>query len=106
MSNAQTIGKKLQEVSQQLKDRTTEGSAGGGMVTVRVNGEMTVLSCQIEPALLEQNDRELLESLVTAATNQALSKARELHAEVMQEALGDVPGLADMPGLSEMLKRP
>lgn len=82
---------------------TTEGTSGGGMVTVKVNGKMEVLAVKIGDEAMKLNDREVLEDLVAAATNQALSKARELLAAEtgkMAASLGLPPGmLGSMGGL-------
>lgn len=82
---------------------TTEGTSGGGMVTVKVNGKMEVLGVTISEEAVKLNDREVLEDLVAAATNQALSKARELLAAEtgkMAANLGLPPGmLGSMGGL-------
>ena len=99
LKQAQQMGSKLQGITEQLKTRRASGSAGGGMVTVEVNGLGEVLRCTIDPLLVEQQDREMIEDLIPAAVNQAIAKARELHAEAMQAAAGDL----EMPGLQDML---
>jgi DNA-binding YbaB/EbfC family protein len=79
-----------------------EGSAGGDMVMVRVNGRMEVLKVVLTDAAYALQDREMLEDLIAAATNMALSKAREqLNAEAqnMASSLGLPPGM-DLPGLT------
>lgn len=97
LKNARQIGGKMREATEALKSQRAKGTAGGGMVEVEVNGLQEVLGCRIHPSLMEQNDRELLEDLITAATNQALAEARQLHAEAMRAAAGglDIPGLQD-----------
>ena len=60
------------------RSRRAEGTAGGGMVTVEVNGLGEVLRCQIDPALFARGDRELVEDLLPAAVNQALAKSKQL----------------------------
>jgi len=91
----------LQRFVQALKRIEVEGSAGAGMVIVRMNGLQEALDCKIDPQLFEEKDAELLEELVIAATNQALEKSREAAREEMsrvanQEGLGDLAGLAEM----------
>ncbi len=66
-----------------------EGTAGGGLVTVRVNGENQILKVSISPDAAD--DVEMLEDLVVAATNDALRRAREHTAAAMQELLGGLP---------------
>jgi DNA-binding YbaB/EbfC family protein len=101
MKQAQQIGSRMQGLSEELKGRRATGSAGGGMVEIEVNGLGEVLACRIDPKLWDQQDRELLEDLVTSAANQAQAKARELHAEAMQGLTGDL----DVPGLQDALGR-
>jgi DNA-binding YbaB/EbfC family protein len=101
LKQAQQVGSRLQQVSDELKQRRATGSAGGGMVEVEVNGLGQVLRLTIEPALVEMKDRELLEDLIPAATNQALTKAKELHAEVIK----DLTGGMNFPGLDEVLAK-
>ncbi|MBI3838117.1 MAG: YbaB/EbfC family nucleoid-associated protein [Planctomycetia bacterium] len=93
------MGGKLSQVTEELKTRRVEGSSGGGMVTVEANGIGEVLRCRIDPSLITSGDRELVEDLLPGAVNQALAKAKELHAEAMK-SMAD--GL-DVPGLNAML---
>lgn len=76
---------KLQEEAQKFQaavgNLTAEGSAGGGLVTVKVNGRFEVVSVRFSEDARRLNDFEMLEDLVAAATNQALAKARQLVAE-------------------------
>jgi DNA-binding YbaB/EbfC family protein len=76
---------KLQEHSEQLKQKLNriiaEGTAGGGMVTARVNGHMELLSCVLSEDALKLNDREMLEDMIKAAVNQAIQKNRQAVAE-------------------------
>jgi len=97
---AQQLGGKLEGLSETLKTRRAAGSAGGGLVEVEVNGLQEVLACRIEPGFFAQGDRELIEDLIRVATNDALTKAKQLHAEAMQSMMG-----ADMPGMSEAIAR-
>ena len=96
---AQQMGQRMQQINEDLKSRRATGSAGGEMVEVEVNGLMDVLKCRIQPQLLQEGDRELIEDLIVAAVNQALTKARQLHAD----AIKDMTGGIDIPGLSEGL---
>lgn len=97
LKQAQQMGQRMRELNEELRKRRATGTAGGEMVEVEVNGLMEVLRCRIQPQLLNPADRELLEDLVTAATNQALAKARDLSADAMKELGGgmEVPGLED-----------
>lgn len=99
MKQAQQIGGKLEGISTELKSRRASGQAGGGLVQVEVNGLQEVLSCKIDPKLMREDDRELLEDLVIGATNEAIFKARQLHAEAMQSLTGGM----NLPGLQEAM---
>jgi hypothetical protein len=101
IKQAQQMGGKLQQLNEELKTRRATGTAGGGMVTVEVNGVGEVLSCRIDPSLVTAGDRELIEDLLPAALNAALAKAKELHAEGMKSM---AEGL-DMPGLGAMMSQ-
>ena len=70
----------MEKLSAELKIRRTTGASGGGMVEVEINGALEVLGCKIEPQLFAQGDRELLEDLLVAAMNDAVTKGKQLHA--------------------------
>jgi len=99
LKQAQQMGGKLQQVTEELKTRRAEGSSGGGLVTVEVNGVGEVLSCRIDPSLITAGDREMVEDLLPAAINQALAKSKELHTEAMKSMAAGL----DVPGLNAML---
>ena len=102
MKQAQTMGPKMQEQMEQLKTKQVTGTAGGGMVTVHANGAGQVLSVEIDPALAEKNDIEMIQDLLPAAINDALEKQQLLRMEVMQSVTEDLP----LPGSMEnMLKQ-
>lgn len=101
LKQAQQMGGRLQQIAEELKTKRVEGTAGGGLVTVEVNGAGEVLSCRIDPSLITAGDRELIEDLVPAAMNQALAKSRELHAEAMKSLTAGL----DMPGMNDMLSQ-
>jgi DNA-binding YbaB/EbfC family protein len=96
------IKAEMERLQQRLGQVIVEGDAGGGMVKVRVNGKLEVLSCSISEETFRQNDRELLEDLIRAATNQALEKARQQAAEAAAKMAADfgLPGLGalGLPG--------
>ena len=74
-----------------------EGSAGGGMVTVRVSGKLELQAVHIDPTLLESPDREMLQDLMVAAVNDGIRRAQALVAEEMGKLTGGL-GLK-LPGL-------
>jgi DNA-binding YbaB/EbfC family protein len=89
LKQAQAIKSGMSEMQDRLSKTRVQGSAGGGMVTVEVNGKQTVLGVHIEPSLFESGDREMLEDLLVAATNQALEKSAEAAAQEMERLTGD-----------------
>lgn len=97
MQQARQMQSRMAEVKEKVAEMRVEGIAGGEMVKVEATGDLRVVGVQIDPSLLATGDREMLEELVTAATNQALQKAKEAAAAAMQEVAGgmDIPGLSD-----------
>lgn len=98
MQQAQQMQAKLIEIQQELAKRKTRGTAGGGMVTVTVNGRGEVLAVAIEKELLSPGEAEMLQDLIAAATNDGLRKARELGRQEMAKLTGgmNLPGISDM----------
>ena len=88
LKQAQALQERLASAQEDLAKRTVEGSAGGGMVTVVVNGRLEVLSVRIEPTLLERPDAEMLQDLVVAAVNSAISAAQRMMGEEMGKLSG------------------
>ena len=98
IKQAQSMGPKMKEAQEKLKQVTVNGTAGGGMVTVHADGQGTVTKVEVDPVIIEKGDFEMLLDLLPAAINQASQKAKELHAEQMQEITSDLPlpsGLGD-----------
>ena len=96
MRNAGKIRENVEKATEALGQVQVEGTSGGGVVSAKVNGKMELLSVRIDPKLLADGDAELLEDLVTAAVNQALTKARESAARSISSLAGGLP----IPGLS------
>ena len=99
----QKVQKEMAELQDALEDMSVEGTAGGGMVTVKVTGKQKILSVKIDSEVVDPEDVEMLEDLIIAATNQALDKSREMAQEEMQKIaggmLGKLPGGLKIPGL-------
>jgi len=100
----QKVQKEMARLQEVLEDMSVEGSSGGEMVTVRINGKQKVLSVKIDPEVVAPDDVEMLEDLIVAATNQALEKSKEMAQEEMQKiaggVLGNLPGGLNIPGLT------
>jgi DNA-binding YbaB/EbfC family protein len=99
MPQLSKMKEEMESLQKRLDEIAAEGDAGGGMVKVRVNGKMEVTACSISDEAM--NDREMLEDLIRAAVNQAMSKARLQAAEETSKMAGNLglpPGL-NLPGL-------
>ena len=103
MQQVQKMQQEMQAAQEQLKDEIVEASAGGGMVTVKVSGDLEVKAITIDPSAVDPEDVEILADMVLAATNEALRMAQELAARKLGGATGglDLGGLGGlgMPGL-------
>jgi DNA-binding YbaB/EbfC family protein len=95
MKQAQKLQGDMQKLQDELGNRTTEGTAGGGMVKAVVTGKQDVVSIEIEKEVVDPDDVEMLQDLVTAAVNEALRKSREMVTEEMSKLTGgiQIPGL-------------
>ena len=85
MQQAQKMQAKMSEIQQQLANKTITGTAGGGMVTVTVNGSGQVLGVAIEEPLISKDEKDMLQDLIVAATNDGLQKAKELSQQEMRQ---------------------
>ena len=95
LKQAQQVQAKVAEMQAELALKTVEASAGGGMVTVVMNGRNEVVSMKIEPEVVDPGDVEMLEDLVIAALNEARSKVEEMIQNEMSAITGGLP----LPGL-------
>jgi nucleoid-associated protein EbfC len=81
---------------EQLKDEVVEASAGGGMVTVKISGDLDVKSVSIDPEAVDPDDVELLQDMVLAATNEAIRAAQELASQRLGGIAGGAGGLGGL----------
>ena len=95
MKQAQKMQSKMEKKQEELKKETVEASAGGGVVTVVVNGGQEVVDIDIDPEVLDPEDIEMLEDLVLAATNEAMTKAKDM----MEQEMGQLTGGLNIPGM-------
>jgi nucleoid-associated protein EbfC len=103
LKQVQKMQQDMLAAQEQLKHEEVQGSAGGGMVTVTVTGDLEVKSVTIDRQAVDPDDVELLADMIVAATNQALKAAQELAASRMGGLaggldLGNLGGLG-LPGL-------
>jgi len=99
MRQARQFGAQMQAVTDKLKSQRASASTGAGMVEVEVNGLGEVLRVKIDPGLVDRGEREMIEDLIPAAVNQAVTKARQLHMDAFKSA---AEGL-DLSTLNEAL---
>lgn len=95
MKQAQQLQAKMMKMQEELAEKTVEASAGGGMVKVVANGKQQIVSIQIEKEVIDPEDVELLQDLVLAAVNDALSKSQQMVSSEMSKLTGglSIPGL-------------
>jgi nucleoid-associated protein EbfC len=95
MKQAQQLQAKMLKLQEELAEKTVETSAGGGMVRVVANGRQQLVSIQIEKEVVDPDDVEMLQDLVLAAANDALTKAQEMATEEMNKLTGglNIPGM-------------
>ena len=78
MQQAQAMQKELEKANEQINATEFEGSASNGLVKVTINGENKVLAVNIDPSILNPEDKEMIEDLIMIAVNDAIDKADEL----------------------------
>lgn len=99
LQQMQQIMKQVQQMQEQLQKQldelVVEASAGGGMVTVRMNGQKQLVAVQIDPEVLASEDTEMLQDLVMAAVNEATRKVDEQ----LASRVGNLASGLNLPGL-------
>ena len=98
LKQAQEMQTQIEEVQNQLSDMIIDADAGGGMVSVKVNGKQEVLEIDIEESALGE-DKEILEDLIISAVNKALSKAQAESQSEMNSVTGGMMGGMKIPGM-------
>ena len=96
LKQAQELQKQMLQVQQEVESSSVEATSGGGVVTVRVTGKMTLESLKISKDVVDPEDVEMLEDLGQAAVNEGLSKAQQMASEKMNAVTGgmNIPGLS------------
>lgn len=95
MKQAQKLQSKMLKLQEELADRTVETTSGGGMVKVVANGRQQIVSIQIEKEVIDPEDSEMLQDLILAAVNDALTKSQEM----ISNEMGKLTGGMNIPGL-------
>ena len=95
MKQAQKLQAKMMEAQEALAAKTLEATAGGGMVTVVINGKQEILSIKVDPEVVDRQQIEMLQDLIIAAVNEGIRRSQQMWAEEIKKITG---GLA-IPGL-------
>ena len=96
MKQAKQMQNKMMQVQEKLADERVEASVGGGMVTATFTGQGDLVSIKIDPEVINPEDREMLEDLVSSAVNEGIRKSRELMTERMGGITGALGGAMGM----------
>jgi DNA-binding YbaB/EbfC family protein len=89
----------MAKAQEELKNEVVEASSGGGMVTVKVSGDLEVREVRIDPEAVDPDDVELLQDMVLAAVNEGVRAAQELAANKLNAAAGGLAGPGGLGGL-------
>jgi DNA-binding YbaB/EbfC family protein len=96
MKQAKKMQERMMELQEELATKSVEATAGGGMVSVTVNGKFEILSLKVEKEVVNPDDVEMLQDLIVAAVNEGIRKAQEMAASEM----GKITGGMQIPGLT------
>mgnify|MGYP001555615048 CR=1 FL=1 len=98
MQQAKDMQEKMAKIQEDLAAKRITGTAGGGMVSVTATGKGEILSVVVEDELFSSGDKEMLQDLIAAATNDAIRKARDLGKQEMSGLAGglQIPGLTSL----------
>ena len=95
MKQAKKMQEKMASIQAELEGKTVEATAGGGMVTVVVNGKFELLSLKVDKEVVNPEDVDMLQDLIMAAVNEGIRKAQEMATAEMSKITGgfNIPGL-------------
>lgn len=95
MKQVKKMQAQMEKAQEELAEKEVEGTAGGGVVKVTANGQKQILDIEIQPEVVDPEDIDMLQDLVTAAVNDALKQVDELIAEDMGKFTGglNIPGM-------------
>ena len=99
LKQVQKMQADMAKAQEELKNEVVEASAGGGMVTVKISGDLEIREVRIDPEAVDPDDAELLQDMVLAATNEAIRSAQELAANKLNAAAGGLAGPGGLGGL-------
>ena len=99
LKQVQKMQADMVKAQEELKNEVVEASAGGGMVTVKISGDLELRELRIDPEAVDPDDVELLQDMVLAAVNEALRSAQELASSKLGGIAGGGLGGLGLPGL-------
>lgn len=99
MKQAQQFQAKMAKMQEEVGNRIVEASSGGGMVSVVANGKQEIISVHIDQEVIDPDDAEMLQDLIMAAVNDALSRAKTM----MNEEMGKLTKGLNIPGMPGLL---
>jgi DNA-binding YbaB/EbfC family protein len=99
LKQVQKMQADMAKAQEELKNEVVEASSGGGMVTVKVSGDLEVREVRIDPEAVDPDDVELLQDMVLAAVNEGVRAAQELAANKLNAAAGGLAGPGGLGGL-------
>ena len=99
MRQVQKMQADMMKAQEELKNEVVEASAGGGMVTVKISGDLELRELTIDPEAVDPEDVDMLQDMVQAAVNEAIRSAQELAASKMGAATGGLGGPGGLGGL-------
>jgi DNA-binding YbaB/EbfC family protein len=102
LKQAQQMQQEMLKVQDDLKNETVEATVGGGMVAVKMSGDLELKEIRIDPEAVDSEDVDMLQDMVLAAVNEAIRSAQELAASKMNQAAGGLGGLGGGLGLPGM----
>jgi DNA-binding YbaB/EbfC family protein len=102
LKQAQQMQQDMAKAQEELKNETVEATVGGGMVAVKMSGDLELQEIKIDAAAVDPDDVDMLQDMVLAAVNEAIRTAQELAASKMNQAAGGLGGLGGGLGLPGM----
>lgn len=91
LQQAQKMQQKLQQAQQEVEKIEREGTSGGGMVKITLNGKFQARGLKVDPSLLKEEERDVLEDLIVAAINDAHQKIEQASQETMNKVTAGMP---------------
>ena len=102
LKQAQQMQADMAKAQEELKNESVDATVGGGMVSVKMSGDLELQELKIDPQAVDPEDVDMLQDMVLAAVNEAIRAAQELAASKMNQAAGPLGGMGGglgLPGL-------